>query len=139
MNVEKLTEEYLNRRKMLEALTKTVGDLKDMLTEVIDKEGIPDEKGHKWFTAGNFLLKRQKSGGDKRLDPERAEQWAKDNGIWDEVKVIKEELDIDALLGWVFENRKKDGLEAHFKDACYVETPVQWSFIKPVEQTNYEY
>jgi hypothetical protein len=139
MDTERLVAEYLKRRATLEALQKTVGELKEMLTEVIDKEGIPDEKGHIWYTAGNYLLERQKSGGKMVMDHARAEQWAKDRGIWDEVKVVREDLDEDALLGWVFEHRKEEGLEQAFKDSTYVQTPVVYSFIKPIEQKSYDY
>lgn len=140
MKVDRLTKEYLDRLGLLEKIQKTVGELKDMLIDVIDAEGIPDEKGHRWLTAGDFLLKRQKSGGISRLDPMLAEQWAKDRGIWDEVSVVPPaQLDEDKLVGWVFENRKDEGLEQAFKDACYRETPVVYSFIKPVEGKQYDY
>lgn len=138
MDVERLTEEYLRRRALLEDLTKTVGELKEMLSDVIDAEGIPDESGHLWYTAGNFLLERQKSQPKKYLDPVAAERWARDKGIWDDVKIVKEVLGEDALLGWVFDHRGTEGLEDEFQ-TLYVTPPPTWSFIKPKEQKQYDY
>lgn len=139
MKVDRLTQEYLTRLSLLEKLQKTVGELKEMLIEVIDNEGIPDEKGHRWYTAGDFLLKRQKSGGIKRLDPSLAEQWARDRGIWDDVSVVPpRQLDEDRLVGWVFEHRDDEGIESAFQE-CYVETPIVYSFIKPQVGKQYDY
>jgi len=138
MDAGRITAEYLRRRALLESLTKEVNGLKEMLSDIVDAEGVPDENGHLWFTAGDYLLKRQKAQPQKYLDPNAAEQWVRDKGIWDDVKVVKEVLDTDALLGWVFEHRAEPGLEAAFEE-LYVTPDPTWSFIKPVEQKQYEY
>lgn len=138
MNVERLAKEYLSRKKFLDDTARTVEELKALLNKAVESEGTPDEKGHVWLAAGDFLLQRQKRQGKSYLDRAAAEEWAKAKGIWDEVKVVKEELNEDALLGYAFEHRKDPGLEDEF-EALYVEPAPTWAFIAPIEQKQYEY
>lgn len=141
MNLERITEEYLKRKAHLAALTDQVGKLKEMLSEQVDKAGVPDDKGHLWLTLDGYLLQRQKRQGDKRLDREAAEQWARDLGIWDKVKVIREELSEDELLGFVFEHRKSDrypDIEEQLQK-LYVTPDPTWAFMPPVVQKQYDY
>jgi hypothetical protein len=139
MNVERLAEEYVKRKELADALAKEVSTLKEMLSKAIDEQGIPDEKGHLWLDAGKYSLQRQKRQGDKYLDRAQAEAWAKEEGFWNEVKLVREDLDEDALLGYVFERRKAvPGIEERLEE-LYVEPPVTWALQKPVLQENYDY
>jgi hypothetical protein len=139
MNVEKLAEEYLRQKALNESLQKQLDTMKGLLTKAIDEDGDQDEKGHRWLVAGRFLLQRQKRQGKKYLNREAAEQWAREEGFWDQVKVVREELDEDALLGYVFERRKAvEGIEDRL-ESMYVTPEPTWAFQQPVEQENYEY
>lgn len=141
MKIDRLAKEYLSRLELQAQIAKQVSELKDMLTKVVDEQGEPDEKGHRWLIEGDVVLQRQKRQGDKYINREKAEEWAKERGIWGEVKVTREELDEDALLGFVYEHRKDanwPGLEKEL-EALYETPPVTYAFIKPVIQTNYDY
>ncbi len=138
MNVEQITANYLKQKALLDNLSQQVSVLKGLLSKAVDAEGTADEKGHLWYTAGDYLLQRQKRQGDKYIDREKAEDWAKERGIWGEVKVVKEELDEDALLGWAYEHRNDEALTAEF-EALYVTPEPTWAFIAPIEQKNYDY
>lgn len=138
MDVERLAEEYVKRKAHAEALTKEVADLRDMLKDHLAEVGTPDEKGSKWYTAGRWQLKLQKSQGEPYLDVELAEDWAKERGIWDEVKVVRETLNQDALAGYVFEHRDDPEVEAGYR-GLFIEPKPTWSLIKPQEQENYDY
>lgn len=134
MNVERITEEYLKQKRLLDSLNKTVGEYKEMLSKVIDEQGDPDEKGHKWYHAGRYMLKRQKSQGDKFLNHERAEEWAKKKGIWDQVNKTLVVLDEDAILGYIWDHKE---LAKEFEE-LYESPPEKWSFIQPVEEEQYD-
>jgi hypothetical protein len=139
MNLERLAEEYLKRKKLQEAITKQVSEIKDILATAVDEQGILDDKGHKWLTAGKYSLQRQKRQGSKYLDRAKAEAWAKEDGFWDAVKVTREELSEDALLGYVFDERRtSDGIEATL-ESMYVEPAPTWAFQSPILQEDYEY
>ena len=137
VKVERIVEEYLKNRALLESLKKVTDEYKEMLTKVIDEQGEPDEKGHKWFHAGRFMLKRQKSQGDPYLNKEKAEAWARERGIWDDVKIVQEVLNEDAIIGYVWDHKDEPGLEASFKGLYETPAPT-WSFIKPVEEEQYD-
>jgi len=139
MNLERLAEEYVKRKKLAEDLQKEVNQIKEMLSKAVDEEGVPDEKGHLHLAAGKYALLRQKRQGAKYLDKAKAEEWAREAGFWDEVKVVQEVLNEDALLGYVFERRKAvPGIEDQL-EGLYVEPAPTWAFQPPVLQENYDY
>ena len=139
MDAERLAAEYVKLKAHSTILAKQVDELKALLTKQVDREGIPDEKGHLWFTAGEYLLQRQKRQGDKYLDKPSAEEWARRKGIWEDVKMVTESLSEDALLGYVYERRRTDpALEAELED-LYITPPPTWAFMPPVVQKPYEY
>lgn len=139
MNVERLAEEYIKRKQLLDSLTKEVNGIKDLLVKAVDENGTPDEKGHIWLSAGKYTLQRQKRQGKKFLDRDAAEQWAKKEGFWDTVKVVREELDEDALLGYVYVRRSDvDGIEDTLQ-SLYITPEPTWAFQTPVEQEQYDY
>ena len=73
------------------------------------------------------------------LDKAKAEEWSREQGFWDEVKVVQEVLSEDALLGYVFERRKAvPGIEEAL-ESMYVEPAPTWAFQPPVVQENYDY
>lgn len=139
MNLERLAAEYIKRKKMAEDLDKQVKEIRDMLAKAVDEQGIPDEKGHLHLDAGKYALLRQKRQGAKFLDKAEAEAWARKEGFWDQVKVVQEVLDEDALLGYVYERRKAvPGIEDHL-ESLYIEPAPTWALQPPVLQENYDY
>lgn len=139
MNLERLAEEYVKRKKLSEDLDKQVKELRDMLAKAVDEQGTPDENGHLHLDAGKYSLQRQKRQGAKYLDRAKAEEWARSAGFWDEVKVVQEVLDEDALLGYVYERRRSvPGIEEDLEN-LYVEPAPTWAFTTPVLQDNYDY
>ncbi len=138
MNLERLAEEYLNRKRMLDTLSTSVDELKKQLSTAVEEQGEEDDKGHKWLQAGKYLLQRQKRQSEPTLDREAAEKWAKDNGIWDKVKVVREDLDEDALAGLAFEMRNDEEFTEAYRN-LFVKKPPTWAFIQPKEETHYDY
>lgn len=139
MDVARLAAEYMRLKQHSDAVAKQRDELKEMLSTLVDRQGTPDEKGHLWFTAGDFLLQRQKRQGDKFLNKAKAEEWARKQPFWEEVKVVREELSEDALLGYVYERRKEEPeLEAMLEE--FYETPKPtWAFMPPIVQKPYDY
>lgn len=132
MELERITEEYLRELGHLKTLEKITSEYKKLLIKAIDEQGVPDDKGHKWLAAGKFMLQRQKRQGDKLINKERAEGWAKAKGMWESVKVVREELDEDALLAYMYEHRDDEELEDEFNE-LYDTPPVTWAFMTPIE------
>lgn len=138
MNVERIAEEYVKQNTLLKSLEKIVGEYKKLLIKVVDEQGEPDAKGHRWFVAGSFLLQRQKRQGDKYINKERAEEWAKERGIWNKVSVTVEQLDEDALVAYAYEHRSDEMLEKEFQ-ALYDQPPVTYAFMPPVVEAPIDY
>lgn len=143
MNLERITEEYLKLKAHQEGVAAQVEQLKKMLVEKVDEAGVPDDNGHLWLTLDGYLLQRQKRQGKKYLNRARAEEWAKERGCWQDVMVIREELDEDNLLGYVFEHRRSEdpefaNIEAELESLYETPDPT-WAFMPPVVQKTYDY
>jgi hypothetical protein len=138
VNIERITKEYLKHLEHLQKLQKMTGEMKEMLKAAIEKEGEPDEKGHRWLPAGDYLLKLQKSQGDPKLSVEAATGWAKTKGIWDKVKETVEVLDEDKLMAYMYDHQDDEELEEEFEQ-LYVRPDPVYSFIKPIQQADIEY
>ena len=100
----RLAEEYKRSKETLTEIEKRTNGLKKELSDFVDANGIPDDKGHLWFTAGDVNLKRERRVS-RSLDRLAAEQWAVENGYWDVVKEVVEVLDEDKLLGLAWTNK----------------------------------
>ena len=137
-NIERLTEEYLVHANHLKQLEKIVASLKAELSAAVEAEGDTDEKGHQFLNAGKYLLQRQRRQGKQKLNIKKAEEWAKEKGIWEKVSKVERTLDEDALVGYVYERRNEEGLEDAFQ-SLHDPAPVTYAFVAPVEETQYDY
>lgn len=136
--IERLTEEYLVHANHLKQLEKIVASLKAELSAAVEAEGDTDEKGHQFLNAGKYLLQRQRRQGKQKLNIKKAEEWAKEKGIWEKVSKVERTLDEDALVGYVYERRNEEGLEDAFQ-SLHDPAPVTYAFVAPVEETQYDY
>jgi len=136
--IERMAEEYVRHNEHSQALQKILDDLKKHLTEYIESSGETDERGNQYLPAGRFMLRRQRRESRPSLNKDRAEQWAKEQGIWDKVSRTVEVLDEDALVGYIFENRDTDGLEEEFQN-LHDPPKITFAFMKPVEEEQYDY
>lgn len=137
-NIERMIEEYLNHQHHIDVLQKTVDQYKGSLATMIQEGGQEDEKGNQWLQIGKFFLQRQRREGKRVLNKEKAEAWAKEKGIWESVSQTVEVLDEDAILGYVFECRDDGQTEEEFAD-LYDPPRITYAFLKPVEDSNYDY
>jgi len=137
-DIERITEEYMSHLHHIEVLQRLTNELKRQLNEHVESSGDEDEKGHQWLPAGRFLLHRQRRQGKKMLNVQRAEEWARERGIWDKVSRTVEVLDEDALVGYIYDNRDEEGLEDQFQD-LHDTSPETYAFMKPVEEESYDY
>jgi hypothetical protein len=121
-HAEMLTREYLNTKHMLDKTTERLNELKKALSDLVDKQGQQDEKGNIWMTAGEHQCKREKRLSIS-LDEAAAESWAREVGLWDDVKVVVEKIDPDKLMAtcWNIEEYS-EMLESLFKEK------VTWAF-----------
>jgi len=138
MDIERVTEEYLKQLNHVEMLKKQLDEYKKVLVDAITRDGEEDDKGHQWLPAGQYMLQRQRRQGARSINPERAEQWAKDRGVWDEVSKVLRVVDEDALVAYIYDHRDEDGLEDEFQTLFDTPKP-SYAFIKPVKGATYDY
>jgi len=104
MDIEQITSQYIDHLEHAKRLGEIIEEYKKRLIETVDAEGDEDENGHRWLSAGRFLLQRQRRESRPVLDHAKATEWAKERGIWESVSKTIEVLDEDALVGYVYEN-----------------------------------
>lgn len=93
----KMVEEFVSQKKLLSQLEARVDKLKKELSTVVEQHGTPDDSGHIWLNVGGHELKRERRVS-KTFNVGTAEEWAKENGLWDDVKEVVERLSEDKLL-----------------------------------------
>lgn len=100
---ERLAQEFKKSKEAIDLLTKRQNEMRAELIQAIMLNGYEDDKGHRWFNVGDMELKYERRVS-RMFDVASAEQWAKENEIWDRIKIVVEQLDEDALLALAWEN-----------------------------------
>lgn len=129
--IEKLVREYTDAKEFADKTAKRVNELKSVLLDYVKDYGVPDDKGHKWLPAGDMQLKHERRVG-KSFDLSAAESWARELGIWDQVKEVIEVITEDAVLKYSWEHPEYHDTVADF----YTERET-WAF-KVVNQKSYD-
>lgn len=80
-----------DRKKDIEKREK---ELKDQLGQILEAEGVKDSKGSFKLVVGDKLVQKQARKSVK-LNREKAEEFFKSIGIWEEVIEVKEEINED--------------------------------------------
>lgn len=101
--IERLANEYKKDKDFIEKMEKRLSAVRKELLDAVQDYGLPDDKGHMWLNAGEVVLKKERRVS-RSFDVASAEQWAKDNGYWDDVKEVIEVLSEDKILGLAWEN-----------------------------------
>lgn len=106
-DLERLTKEYLDTKNMADKVNDRLDELKAALSMRVMKDGQEDDRGNLWLPVGSRQLKREKRVSIT-FDEEAAEQWAKEQGIFNDVKriIIKEKIDMDLLLAYAWEHKE---------------------------------
>lgn len=120
--IKRVAEDYKKAKEAQEQFEKRTNALKKELSEIVDTYGTVDDKGNRWLELDDIKLKRERRI-QRSLDSSGAEQWAKENGLWDEVKEIIEVLSEDKLLGLAWDRQDlEDTIQAF-----YIEKEI-WAF-----------
>ena len=118
----RLVVEYKASKEMADSAKKRADRLKAELVELVDTRGYEGENGHRWFEVGEYKIKRERRVS-KTFDRNACEEWAKSNGLWDEVSEVVELLSEDKVLALAW-----DDLEVRSEiEAFYVERET-WAF-----------
>jgi hypothetical protein len=120
--LERLAEEYKKSKDTLAVIEKRTNDMKKELSVAVENFGTPDDKGHFWLTVGDLNLKREKRVS-RSFDATAAELWAKEKGLWDDVKDVIEVMSEDKLLGLAWSDKSLEETIMTF----YVEKE-SWAF-----------
>jgi hypothetical protein len=118
----RMVEEFKGTKLLVKNATDRLNKFKKELSDLVEDQGHTDHDGHKWFHLGDHKLKRERRLS-KSFDIASATDWAKEEGHWDDVKVVSESLDEDKLLALAWDDEK-------IRDAVlcfYVEKEI-WAF-----------
>lgn len=137
-DISKLVDEYVTHEHHRKVLEKMTGELKRLIKKQLEKDGVPDDKGHRWLHAGKWQLQLQKRQGEPYLDRAAVEDWAKERGFWGSVSKTVEVLDEDALMAYMYERRADKELEAEFQEK-YVTPEPTYAFQQPQEDKYNDY
>lgn len=102
----KLADDFKKQKAFGAEIEKRLEAMKKELTAAVEKYGQPDSSGHIWLKVGDIELKRERRVS-RSFDANAAEAWAKENGLWEELKqvVVIESISEDALLGYAWKNK----------------------------------
>jgi len=99
---------YVQLRGRIEDLTKEQSSLKAELSDLVDKEGTPDDKGHIWYSLpeevdGFQSLQRQRRVTQK-LDEDKARAILKQKGLTDRCYKLVPVLDESEVMACLYED-----------------------------------
>lgn len=100
----RLVEDFVSQKKLLSQLETRVDKMKKELSTVVDEYGTPDDSGHIWLNVGGHELKRERRVS-KSFNSEKAEEWAREQGLWNDVKEVIERLSEDKLVGLAWNDK----------------------------------
>lgn len=100
---ERLAQEFKKSKEAIEMLTKRQNEMRAELVKAVQENGYEDDKGHMWYKVGDLELKYERRV-TRTFDAVAAEAWAKDNELWDRLKIVVETLNEDALLALAWED-----------------------------------
>lgn len=119
---ERLAQEFKKSKEAIDALTKRQNEMKAELVEAIKTNGYEDDKGHLWYNAGSAELKYERRVS-RVFNSSAAEQWAREQGLWDDLKKTVEMLDEDKLLGYAWNHNEVESVIQGF-----YEEKESWAF-----------
>lgn len=107
LDLVQLLQSYQNQKEFADRLMARVDEMKKDLIKRVEAQGFTDDRGHQWLNAGEHLLKRERRVSVS-FNTQYAEQWAREQGLWDEVKEVIEVLSEEKLLAvlWDREDTK---------------------------------
>lgn len=95
-SVEDVVHELTALKDRKKDIEKREKELKEQLGIILEGEGVKDSKGSFKLVVGDKLAQKQAKKSVK-LNREKAEEFFKSIGIWDEVIEIKEEINEDSV------------------------------------------
>ena len=95
-SVEDIVHELTVLKDRKKDLEKREKELKGQLGTILEGEGVKDSKGSFKLVVGDKLVQKQARKSVK-LNREKAEEFFKSKGIWEEVIEIKEEINEDLV------------------------------------------
>lgn len=99
---------YVSLKGRIDDLTKEQSSLKSELSDIVDKEGTPDDKGHIWYSLpeevdGYQSLQRQRRVSQK-LDEDTARAILKQKGLTDRCYKLVPVLDESEVMACLYED-----------------------------------
>lgn len=111
LELVQLLNTYKEQKEFADRLLTRVEEMKRDLVRRVEAQGFTDDRGHQWLNAGDYQLKRERRVSIS-FNFEYAEQWSRENGIWDDVKEVLEVASEEKLLAALWENEKmKDKMD----------------------------
>lgn len=100
-------QQFLTIKRQLDDLTKEQAELKTFLSNLVDAEGEPDDKGHLWYSLeqevdGYRSLQRQRKVSQS-LDMQEANRILKEKGLDSRCFVMQPVLNEDEVMSCLYE------------------------------------
>jgi hypothetical protein len=121
-------QQFVTLKRRIDDLTKEQAELKTFLSDLVDTEGEPDDKGHLWYSLdqevdGYRSLQRQRKVSQS-LDMAEATRILKEKGLDSRCFVMQPVLDEDAVMSCLYE-----GLLTEEDVDTMFPKKVTWAFI----------
>lgn len=114
--LKRIADEYQKSKELQSSIEKRTNGLKKELSDAVEQFGTADFSGHVWLDLDGVKVKRERRVS-RSLDIEAAQEWAVNNGHWDEVKEVIEVLSEDKLLGLAWGNKDlEETIQGFYKE-----------------------
>jgi hypothetical protein len=99
----RLAKEYQSAKDASDVFKKRAEKMRTELVQAVNELGYEDDKHHRWMESEDLQIKYERRVS-KRLDLEAVETWARDQGLWDDVKDVVEVVNEDKLMALAWDN-----------------------------------
>jgi hypothetical protein len=99
----RLAKEFQAAKDASDVFKKRAEKMRAELVQAVTDLGYEDDKHHRWMESDDLQIKYERRVS-KRLDLEAVEAWAKENGVWDDIKEVVEVVNEDRLMALAWDN-----------------------------------
>jgi hypothetical protein len=121
-------QQFIAIKRQVDDLTKEQSQLKTFLSDLVDQEGEPDDKGHLWYPLeqevdGYRSLQRQRKVSQS-LDADEAARILKEKGLADRCYSMQPVLNEDEVMSCLYEGKlTEEDIDTMFPKK------ITWAFI----------
>jgi hypothetical protein len=98
-------QQFIAIKRQLDDLTKEQTQLKNYLSDLVDREGEPDDKGHLWYPLDGYRSLQRQRKVSQSLDADAATRILNERGLSDRCYSMQPVLNEDEVMACLYEGK----------------------------------